>query len=548
MYYSATDQANLKILAGKIRNDSQMFSNLIDDDIASKRKQDMRTGTRYYQGQHDYLNHLNYDYIEEGKPQINTTRANNLVPNPFDRLLKIQKRDNIVGKPISISIAEVDVQDEKNPTPNEKKAMQQASDFQTKLLAELGDKFDDIISDVVIGASNAGVEFIHPYIDNEAKFQYVITPAVGIIPFFDMQYQDQLISVIRYYQYQAMDEKTNQLVDRYKVEWWDGMQITYWEQQVDNTWLRDTGYTDNPTFHWYDTNKTLGTKEPNGWGKPPFVYIPNNSEWSGDLTPIKPLIDAYDKVYSGLCNDLEDFQELIYIVKNMSGMNETERQGLSQVGFFLKNIKAKKVAFVEGDGDVTNLKNEIPTDAIEKFLDITSKAIYRFGQGVDTEKTDYGNLSGRALQILYAGLYSKCDSLIIKMKKALSEFMWFVVKFINDRDHTTYDYKQVVFTFNRASVVNEPEIIEGLAQTTWLSKQRMLELDPRVDNVNDELARQEAEKERDIENNRIKLDSVSDSNDYDAEGNVVGKDYTGERYNNLGEPKNNMMNKDGATA
>ena len=46
----------------------------------------------------------------------------------------------------------------------------------------------------------------------------------------------------------------------------------------------------------------------------PFIPYPNNNTNTNDLKNIKPLIDVYDKVYSGFVNDLDDIQELIFVL------------------------------------------------------------------------------------------------------------------------------------------------------------------------------------------------------------------------------------------
>ena len=51
----------------------------------------------------------------------------------------------------------------------------------------------------------------------------------------------------------------------------------------------------------------------------PFIPFPNNNTNTNDLKNIKPLIDVYDKVYSGFINDLDDIQELIFVLSGYGG-------------------------------------------------------------------------------------------------------------------------------------------------------------------------------------------------------------------------------------
>ena len=73
---------------------------------------------------------------------------------------------------------------------------------------------------------------------------------------------------------------------------------------------------------------------------------------------------------------------------------------------------------------------------------------------------------------------------IVKLEKALSEFMYFAVEFINDRDNTTYNYKDLHFEFDKRMLFNEKEkketlntAIEAILKLTGtLSKETILKL------------------------------------------------------------------------
>lgn len=55
------------------------------------------------------------------------------------------------------------------------------------------------------------------------------------------------------------------------------------------------------------------------FGEVPFIPFYNNNIHTDDLRNIKPLIDVYDKVYSGFINDLDDIQELIFVLSGYGG-------------------------------------------------------------------------------------------------------------------------------------------------------------------------------------------------------------------------------------
>lgn len=140
-----------------------------------------------------------------------------------------------------------------------------------------------------------------------------------------------------------------------------------------------------------------------GFGEVPFIPFYNNNIPTDDLVNVKPLIDAYDKVFSGFLNDLEDIQEIIFILTNYGG---------EDLKTFVNELKQYKAIKVETDGTgagggVEALTISIPIEAREKFLDITRKAIFEQGQGVDPDPQKFGNTSGEALKYLYSLLELK---------------------------------------------------------------------------------------------------------------------------------------------
>lgn len=91
-------------------------------------------------------------------------------------------------------------------------------------------------------------------------------------------------------------------------------------------------------------------------GVVPFIPFANNNLQTLDLDNIKKLIDSYDKTYSGFVNDLEDIQQVLFVLTNYGGMREEGVKGIVDFLRKLKNIKqlilivlvlATKVVFLQ---------------------------------------------------------------------------------------------------------------------------------------------------------------------------------------------------------
>lgn len=480
-YLTQSQLVELKLMADKATLDTTRISDLIKSDLATDYKQNMKSGVDYYNSLHDILDHLNY-YTIDGQKQVDKVKANNKTPHPFHKILVDQKTAYVAGNPIAITVSSDD---------------EKVKEYQKELTLQLDESFDDLVNEWIKGSSNKGIEWVHFYVDGKGNLNYCIVPAQQIIAVYDTQYQDDLVYVIRFYVYDLISA-TGETQQRYKVEWWTKEKVEYWVQTENSQFIHDASYPINPAPHWYSFNtEDESQREDISWGKVPFVPLQNNSENQSDLHPVKPLIDAYDKVKSGWLNDLDDFAQLIYILKGFQGLRNETSAGYSELGLFISNLKNDKAIAVESDGAVSTLKTEIPVEAREKFLKLTRQEIFYFGEGVDVgdEKNIGQAPSGIALKFLYASLDLKANRLIRKLKTSLKEFVWFVTEYINITKNKEYDYEQISFTINKSQIFNEKEKIDGLvASNGMLSKKTILENHPYVDDVSEEMKRLADEK------------------------------------------------------
>jgi SPP1 family phage portal protein len=270
----------------------------------------------------------------------------------------------------------------------------------------------------------------------------------------------------------------------------------------------------NPAPHWTTSNTARPDEvKKHNWGRVPFIPVFNNPHGTTDLEKIKNRIDAIDKIESGWCNDLEDFQEMVYIVKNMQGMTDEERGGLTEIGKAMQQMKTQKMILVGSDGGVETLKADIPVDAKERFIALMRRGIFTIGQGVDPELVGDGNITNVVIQSRYAGLNMKCDSFLQELESALNEFMWFVVEWINRQYNKKFNYEDIVFTFKKAEVINQSEMITDLNavyNTGNLDRRTYLENVYFIKDPEAVIKRLEQERKEKIESGIVDLDSIPD--------------------------------------
>lgn len=470
-YLTPVDLIRLKLVIDGQLNTSAHIKDLIISDIRSQAKQDIQAGENYYRGENDIRNRV-IKYWNGSAQVQDLTKANNKVIHPFHKLLVDQKVSYILGNPIKF-------------TTDEKK-------FQDSLNKELGDWWNDIIHQWVLTASNAGVSFLHIYMDENGEFDYAVIPSQQCIPVYDSAFQKEIMYMIRYYVMEIQDQDTGIFVQRYKVEWWDKEKVEYFIEDANGFFIPDDTVYPNPRFHWTSfSTATPENVEGNSWGRVPFIELQNNDFRRGDLYAIKSLIDIYDLAISDWANNLEDIQEAVWALTNYGGADASK---------FLSDLKTYKVILLDNDGAATPQKIEIPYKAREDFLKVVQDNIYHLGQGVNLNIDSTGRTSGVALKYHYIALDLKSQNLVRKMKYALKDFVWFLTSFINLRDKTKYDPESVRFTFDFAILVNELEKIQEVQSSLGIvSKETLLKNHPFVENVEEELKLIEKENQGQID-------------------------------------------------
>ncbi|WP_200415949.1 phage portal protein [Virgibacillus salexigens] len=455
---------------------TQLIKEYIDYHQFEVRK--MREGLRYYYKENDIKNRVMYKYDNDGIKVKDEDATNNKIASGFHKLLVDQKVAYLVGEPITIS---------------------SKSDSSIEEVIELlGDEFNDIIPDLATAASNKGKEWLHPYVDENGDFDYIIIDAEEVIAIYDNTKRKNLIAVIRVYR---LDD------DTIKVELWDDQTVTYYEF-VNGVIVLDSSY-DNPVqSHFYIGDVGYG------WGKVPYIKYANNTKEVSDLLFYKDYIDDYDKQFSDTSNTLHDVQQFLYVIRGYTDTDVSEA---------VTNFKRKKGVNVDPDGGVDILQGDVPINSVDTFLNRLTKDIFSFGMGVNVDTDKFGNNpTGVALKNLYSLLDMKANVLERKFEKSLRELVWFVCEYLKlpgdkDKLKADIDYKDIQFTFNKSMLANEMELVQ-MAQMSKgvISDETVLDNHPWVNDRQAEMERIEAKKEKE-ENSIINLDNNQPTNGDDDE-------------------------------
>jgi SPP1 family phage portal protein len=313
-----------------------------------------------------------------------------------------------------------------------------------KVKEVLGDEFERKIKNIAIESSNCGVAWLHYWIDesdgSNKKFKYEKVNSEEIIPAYSNGLERSLEAIIRIYS--CMEEVDDQIEDQ---------AFTYIEYWTNSTMAR---YKFQGSSY---TSSIIGEEHiEHILGEVPFIEFANNSIKKSDLSRYKKQIDLYDKVKSGYANDLEDIQQIIYILENYGGQD---------LGEFLGDLKRYKAIKTESDGTgggggVKTLQIEIPVEARKVIMEVLKKEIYEFGQGLQQDVESVGNASGVALKFFYRKLELKSGLMETEFKTSFNKFIKAILKFLN-----VSNYKNINQTYTRNMISNDLENSQ-IAQTS----------------------------------------------------------------------------------
>lgn len=400
----------------------------------------MLKGVDYYLNKNDIKQRQIYTY-RDGVKVVDLDAKNERIPSGFHKILVDQKTAYLAGEPMSFS-----------SRSENQKSLEILEEF-------IGEKWEDVLPELVKNASNKGKEWLHPFIDEDGNFDYMIIPAETFIPVYNNKTK-KLIAGIRFY-----DESE----DIIKLEVWTEEDVTYYIL-TNNEVLLDSEEEVNPAPHFMK-GEAWGT-----WGRVPFIEFANNNERISDLFFYKDAVDAYDMLVSDAQNTLEDMQSLIWALKGYTG---------EDLGKFMENLKRYKAVSLDLEGGLETIRAEVPVEAYQVQTEKLKENIYAFGQGVNPSPDIIGNApSGVALTNLYSLLDMKASILERKFTLALREFMWFIAEYCDIADRESFDYRDITFNFNKMLLTNEAEIIDMAQKSQGIvSKTTILENHPWVKDV-----------------------------------------------------------------
>lgn len=402
-----------------------------------------------------------YDYTEVKE---DTTAANNKVPHGFHYELVNQCKNFLAGQPVRVSW--------KHVTPDD--------DFKLELDRILNDyndwgTFNQIMIKDAQKYSKAFARVaIHPI---TGRLRFVPISPKDVVPFYD-DFGD-MYTAIRFYKVEELTEDGS-VIDKEYAEVLDhSMKDTY-----DISGTTPVHVSEEPLLQrTIEYGNGESRVEDLNWGKVPIIEWRFTDDGINALEPIKHFIDLADANISDYANDLDDINELIWVLKGYPNQD---------LGEFMKDMKERKAIKVGQDGDVRAERNELPYQARKELYEIIIRNIYRFGRGIDfTDRSNLGNITGTGLKWSYELLEEKANELEQNGQKALDDLFYFIFKYMEEQGFDNdYDATNVEFLFDRSLMINEAEMMDNTLKFSQVGSLRTaLEHNRWVDDVDEELIR-----------------------------------------------------------
>jgi len=438
----------------------------IDEWMASNERLLMLTGQRYYEGDADILGRKRMVVGEDGELIEAENLANNRLVHNFVRKLVDQKVGYLLGLPLTVQ------------TTNE--------EYQKRLNEIFNRAFLRMLKNLGKEAINKGKAWLHVYYNEDGELSFKKIPSEEIIPLWRDAAHTELDAVIRVYEVETFDGPTKKIVTK----------VEFWSKEGVQRYVLDSGilYPDVEAGEYAPhvmLDRGDGNAEGYNWERIPFICFKYNDEEQPLVKFVKSLVDDYDKHTSDNSNNLEDLPNSTYVLRNYDGTN---------LGEFRRNLAIYRAVKVSDDGGVDTINLNINVEASEKHLDRLRKDIYEFGRGVDTQSERFGgDRSGVALKFLYADLDMDANIIETEFQASLEQLRWFIDTHLANTTGADYSGEQVDFIFNRDIIINESDVINNAKSSVGIiSDETIIANHPWVTNVQSELERIEAQRQRDM--------------------------------------------------
>lgn len=441
--------------------------NIIDDDQilgmiqefnSSEKRKLMLTGRDYYQVDNDIYKRKMQREID-GKIVDESYKANNKLAHSKYKVMVDEKVNYLLAKPYTLKCDD--------------------EEYTKKVTDTLGKHFGYKLTRLGYDASNKGIAWLQPYIDEKGNFNTMIIPSEQCIPIWKDNSHMELDGMIRMYEstYWLNGKKQTET----NVEVWSSEGVVYYKIENNSTLVFDYDRNNNdvdngvPIAHYQRDGEWVS------WGKVPFIPFKNNAIELADIKFVKSLLDQYDKSRSEAANYVEDTKNIIYILKGYGG---------EDIGEFMQRLNYYRAIPIDDvqDGGVDTITPTMDITALREHYEQLKRDLIEDGQSINKDLDKFGSTpSGVALKFMYAGLDLKCNALETEFKMGFENLVYFVNIYLGETNQGNYSNVDLDIIFNRNMEINQTEVITNCVNSKGtISDKTIIANHPWVSDVEEE--------------------------------------------------------------
>ena len=387
----------------------------------------------YYKGKHKILSRAYED----------PTKPNNKVVNPYANYITTMITGYFIGEPVQYT----------GPDNEMLLKYQDIMDYNDE---------PSVNKDIAKWQSICGEGYDITYIDKDGNVRFKALPAIGMIPIYNDDLDEQLIFVIRYWR--SYDIEHDRWIDY--IEVYSAFDITKYETDAGGNLNQIES-----SFHVF--------------GQVPVTPYFNNDECQGDFELVISEIDAYDSFESDSVNEADYFADSYLVLSGMEGTTSEDVAGMKEnrVLVFPEGGTGEWLTKTVNDTWIENEKKRLDQD-IHKFSCCPAMTDDEFS----------ANASGVAMKYKLLGLENKVGVKENEFEKGLRRRIELIYGVMN-KVAGGIDYLDINIIFTR----NLPQDLSASVDTVIkldgvVSDETRLSLLPIDIDVNEELDKVEEKK------------------------------------------------------
>lgn len=266
--------------------------------------------------------------------------------------------------------------------------------------------------------------------------------------------------------------------------------VRYWsigDQTERYTLYEESGYTEYIRRNGEDMTvlreKTpyKVTKRENGFGNVeeisgenyarfPIVQMYANDLKESEIIGIRPSIDCYDFIMSGLANNVDETSAFYWILSGTGGMDDVDLVN------FVNRMKQIRATVIDRGMEAEAHTLEVPVDANKVLLDYLKSDMYEDMMLMNPEKILGGNLVATAIRFAYQPQDDKCGD----FEYCIREFIGSLLELLEIEDEPSFQWNRVANQMEETQMVmlaaSEMDSESILRHLPWLTPEEVDEI------------------------------------------------------------------------